>query len=340
MRSALLASQKAQSKALSPRTTINIFQQVMPYNDRFTLSQDDQKSVDGAWFDSQKQLRVEKNDSVLRRCLDSEVDALRAFHDGHTDAAETAHAITRLISTSPVPALGGYSDHALAVTTLWLVIIRALIEWPSARIPDLLELLCAIGKVSDKLHNGEATDGDGEKLTWSRFPWFALTWNDGATADLQPGQIYRQCSNEASLSSARRLYLKIKDIEAQLVAKNILGVSKQMIQNIIRALEKNIDDSDMQLASNEATGYTQVKLDFHIPEICSLFKYNRDKIYKEVVQDGLRGWTPRQIPDEAMEFQDGAERWSFWRKRLDELAQGDFDNQVKIAAKATLEYMA
>jgi hypothetical protein len=37
---------------------------------------------------------------------------------------------------------------------------------------------------------------------------------------------------------ARKLYLKFKDIEAQLAAKHVLAMSKAMIQLIIRALEK------------------------------------------------------------------------------------------------------
>jgi hypothetical protein len=311
----------------------------MQFNERFVLPQDDQLSVDGAWFDARKQRPVQKDDPGLRRCLDSEVDALRDFHDGRTDAVEAAHAITRQISTSPSPDLGGYSDQTIAVTTLWSVIIKALMEWPSARIPDLLKLLSEIGKLPDRLHNGEVIGDRGEKLDWSHFPWFAMAWNDGTTANLQPGQIYLKCPDGEPLVMARRIYLKSKDIEAQLVAQNTLGISKQMIQNIIRALEKDIDQSDEQLASSESTGFTQVKLDFQIPAMCSLFKFNRDKIYKEVVQDGLKDWTPRQIPDEAKQFKDGAERWSFWKRRLGELAEGDFDDQVKVAAKATLDYM-
>lgn len=307
----------------------------MSFHDRFTLPRDDQHDVDAAWFDKQKQRRVQKNDPTLRGWLAEEVDALRAFHDGHANADETASAMTRPISTSPVPDLGGYSDEILAVGTLWLLIITALVEWPSARTPDLFTLLDAIAKVPDKFHKGEATDGDGGQLTWDQIPYFTMYW----PGDIQPGQICRRCPDEASLASALRLYLRIKDIEAQLVARHVMKMNKQMIQYIIRALEKPIDDSDRQLAPNEAAAYNQIKLDFHIPVISSMFVYNGHEIYNQVVQEGLRDWTPRQMPDGAMKFEDGAERWSLWKRRLGELAQGDADDGVKIAAEAILETM-
>lgn len=312
----------------------------MLFHERFNLPKDDQHVVDPAWFEGQKQRRVQNNDSSLRDWLAEEVDAFKSFHDGHMNADEVALTMTRPISTSPVPALGGYSDEILAVGNLWRVIIAALVEWPSARTPDIFALLDAMAKVSGKLHKGEAIDHDGEKLTWARFSYFGFTWHESTGAGLQPGQICRQYSDSTLLASARRLYLRLKDIEAQLVAKHVLGMNKAMIQYIIRALEKKTDHSDEQLAPDEATGYSQVKLDFHIPAISFMFKYNRREIYDQVVQNGLRDWTQRQLPIGAREFESGAERWSFWRRRLAELAQEDSDDQVKVAAQASLEFMS
>jgi hypothetical protein len=230
---------------------------------------------------------------------------------------------------------GGYSNSILALGLLWLVIITALIEWPSARTPDLLELLGAMAKVPGKIHKGQATNPDGKQLNWNWFPYFAMYW----PGDLQPGQICRQCPDEASLRSSRRLYLRIKDLEAQLLAKHIMGMSRQIVQYIIRSLEKTIDHSDSQIAPNEAAAYAQVKLDFHIPDISYMFMYNGQEIYNQVVRDGLRDLTPHQMPDAAMEFENGAERWSFWKRRLGELAHDAPDDEVKIAAAATLEHM-
>lgn len=311
----------------------------MQFIGRFTLPQDDQLLVPGAWFDAQKQQPVQKNDPGLRRYLESEIDTLQAFHDGRTDVVEAARDITQPISTSSSPDLGGYSDQTLAVTALWSLVIKALMEWPSSHIPNLLNLLTEIKKLPDNIHGGEVAGDSGDTLGWRHLPWFAMAWNDGTNASLQPGQIYRQCSDEHSLIVARRIYLKSKEIEAQLVAQNILGLSKSMVQNIIRALEKDIDENDSHIASSESAGFTQVKLDFQIPAICSHLNYNRDKLYSEVVENGLKDWTPRQIPAEAKQFKDGSERWAFWEQRLSEIAEGEFDINVKNAAKASLDCM-
>lgn len=247
--------------------------------------------------------------------------------------------MTHPLSASPVPALGGYSDHILALGNLWRVMIAALMEWPSTRAPEIFTLLNAIAKAPGNIYKGEAVDDEGEKLTWAQFPYFGMIWHESTGADIQPGQICRQYSDPNLSPLARKLYLKIKDIEAQLVAKHVLRTNKAMIQLIIRALEKKIDHSDEQLAPDEAAGYNQVKLNFHIPAVSFMFKYNERKVYDQVVTKGLGDWTKRQLPDAAREFQNGAERWSFWRRRLEELSQGNADDEVKAAAQASLEYM-
>lgn len=309
----------------------------MLFHERFNLPKDDQRVVDPAWFEGQKQRRVQKHDPSLRDWLAKEVDAFKAFHDGHMNAAEAALTMTRPISTSPVPALGGYNDEILAVGNLWRVIIAALLEWPPARTPDIFALLDAIAKVPGNLHKGEAINDDGEKLTWAQLPYFGLAWHESTGADLQPGQICRQYADSLLLASARRLYLKMKDIEAQLVARHVLEMNRAMIQYIIRALEKKIDHSDEQQAPDEATGYSQVKLDFHIPAISFMLKNNGREIYNQIVRNELQDWTQRQLPNEARKFESGAERWSFWRRRLAELAQENTDNQIKVAAQISLE---
>lgn len=312
----------------------------MPFHDRFELPREDQHDVGSAWFERQKQRLAQSHDPSLHDWLATEVDALKAFHDAQMTADEAALSMTHPLSISSVPALGGYSDHILAVSNLWRVIIAALIEWPSTRVPELFTLLNAIAKVPGNIHKGEAVDDEGEKLTWAQFPYFGMIWHESTGADIQPGQICRQYSDSSSLALARKLYLKTKDIEAQLVAKHVLPTNKAMIQLIIRALEKEIDQSDEQLAPDEATGYKQVKLDFHIPAVSFMFKYNEREVYDQVVTKGLGDWTKGQLPDGAREFQNGAERWSFWRRRLEELSNGNADDEVRAAAQASLEYMS
>ncbi|KAH6875946.1 hypothetical protein BKA58DRAFT_437903 [Alternaria rosae] len=117
-------------------------------------------------------------------------------------------------------------------------------------------------------------------------------------------------------------------------------MDRAMIRFIIRALEKEIDQSDEQLASDEATGYDQVKLDFHIPAVSFMSNYNGREVYDEVMIKGMGDWIRSQLPDGAREFQNGAERWSFWRRCLEELSQGYPDDEIKVAAQASLEYMS
>lgn len=225
------------------------------------------------------------------------------------DADEAALSMTNPLSASPVPALGGYSDDVLAVNNLWRLIIAALIEWPSKRVPEIFTLLNAIMKAPGTIHRGEAVDDEGEKLTWASLPCFGMTWHESTGADIQPGQICRQYSDSTlGVLQARTLYLKIKDIEAQLVAEHILPTNKAMLQLIMRVLEKEIGPSDEQLAPDEATGYNHVKLDFHIPVISFMFKCNERKVNEKVVTKELSGWTERQLPDGAGEYQDGAKR--------------------------------
>ena len=113
-----------------------------------------------------------------------------------------------------------------------------------------------------------------------------------------------------------------------------------MIQLVIQAFEKKIDHSDEQLTLDEATSYNQVKLNFYIPAVSFMFKYNVREVYDRVVTKGLGDWTQRQLPDGTNEFQNRAERLSFWRRRLEELFQETADNKVKAAAQASSEYMS
>jgi hypothetical protein len=228
----------------------------------------DQHDVDPAWFDQQKRRSVQGNDSSPRDWLATEVSALKVFHDAHLDADEAALCMIHPLSTSPVPALGGCSDHTLALSNLWRIVIAALIEWLSARALEIFTLLTAIAKALGNIHKGQALNDKGELLTWASFPYSGMIWHENTSADIQPGQTCRQyLDTNLGALQARDLYLRMKDIKAQLVAKHVLIVNKAMIQLIVRALKTEIDQSDERLATDGATGYSQVKLDFHIPAI-------------------------------------------------------------------------
>jgi hypothetical protein len=312
----------------------------MLFHERFKLPGEDQHDVDSTWFERQKQRSVPSHDSRLRDWLSLEVDALKAFYDARINADEAALSMTHPVSVSPVPDLGGYSDDVLALGNLWRLIIVALIEWPSTLTPKISILLDAIAKTPGNIHKGEAV-AEGKPLTWADFPYFGMMWHESTGADIQRGQIHRQYSDSPlGALQARTLYLKMKDIEAQLVAEHILPIKKVMVQRIMRTLEKNIDRSDEQTVSDEATGYDQVKLDVQIPAVSLMLKYNAREVYDRVVAKELGDWTKRQLPDGAREFSNGDERWSFWKRRLEELSYENSDDEVRAAARASLEYMS
>jgi hypothetical protein len=311
-----------------------------PFHEIFQLPREDQHDVDPAWFERRKQSPVQNNDPSLRDWLAKQVDALKTFHDGHITAEEAALSMTHPVSTSPVPDLGGYSDQILAVCNLWQVIIPALMEWPSNRVPDLFTLLDAIGQAPGAPHKGEADDGDGDKLTWATFPYFGFSWYERTSADFEAGQICQRYSDAALLASARKVYLKLKDMEARLVAAHVMSLNYRMIHRIIWTLEKEIDQIDEIVAGDEATAFEQIKLDWHIPAVEFMFEHNERALYDKVVTKELEAWTKGQLAALPRQHQTGAERWSFWKKRLEELSQGDASDEVRAAAKASLECMS
>jgi hypothetical protein len=100
--------------------------------------------------------------------------------------------MARPLSTSLVPALGGYPDHSLAIGNLWRIFIAVLIEWSSASGPETCTLLNAIAKALGLIHKGGALDDQGKTLMWSSFAYFSTIWHETTGADIQPGQIFRQ----------------------------------------------------------------------------------------------------------------------------------------------------
>ncbi|KAJ3571011.1 hypothetical protein NPX13_g5536 [Xylaria arbuscula] len=170
----------------------------------YTLLNEDQP-VPQAWFDAQADQSQGKPHqqaalATLKSFHDEYIKILKSYHDGNLTAGEAANMITRPISTSPVPELGDYSDHATALCRLWRLLVRALIEWPSSRTPDLVSLLTAISRVPDNIHRGEVFDdtaNDVDKpLTWRSLPWLIMVWSDKHW--MQPGMITRRAPDEAT----------------------------------------------------------------------------------------------------------------------------------------------
>jgi hypothetical protein len=315
----------------------------------FTQPPADARHAHASWFEEQRKPQSDAK-SIVDGWHNESVDILKAFHDGEKNALETAFAITRPISSSPVPDLGSYSNEGIPLTNLWGLFHHALLEWPANRMPDLFAVLEATAKLPDKLFNGEMTSSEGgdEPLTWAAFPYFAADLNDTDECS-QPGQLCRMFPDPESMAAARMLYLRFQDMKAQCVARHIFNSTDSLVSFISNTLEKPTDELDRQMmpavdhaksrsfnSYNEATAYHQVKLEWNIPAVASWFRYNTQKIY-DLVHAGVR---LNEVPEKSEhQWSHGSERWTYWKQRLAELAASHEDERVRTSAQEALGYI-
>jgi hypothetical protein len=180
------------------------------------------------------------------------VDVFKAFHDGERNTQETACAIARPISSSPILDLGSFSNEHVPLKNLWRLFHLALLQWPTNRMSGLFAVLEAMAKLPDKLFNGEMTcemadiKGKKEPLTWAAFPYFAADLGDIEVC-MQPGQLCRMFPDPESMAAARMMYLRSQDMQAQCVARHIFTSSSSLVYYISYTSEKPIDDLDLQM---------------------------------------------------------------------------------------------
>jgi hypothetical protein len=184
-------------------------------NMSYTLYPENSSFMDEQWFKSQLDRHGQK---PYKACYSQEVVALKDFYHDKTSLELAATAITQPISNSPVQDLGGYSDDAVALGQLWILMKNALIEWPAARTADLVVLLSAMTKITEPIHRGDVLDDDEKPYSWADLPWFHMVWSDAFWRT--SGQIARQATDETS-KLEREVYIKQQDVEARLVAAQI-----------------------------------------------------------------------------------------------------------------------
>ncbi|KAK7743248.1 hypothetical protein SLS53_004333 [Cytospora paraplurivora] len=304
-----------------------------------SLPEDNATTVPEQWFDRQLTRHIYKS-PVLRGFLAEEIAALKAYHSGKLSTIDTAHAITSPVSNSPVPNLGTYSDETSAVCQLWVLLTDTLVEWPSSRTADLVALLVAISKLPGGLHRGEATDDDEEPLAWKGLPYICMIWSDATWK--RPGDIVMQLpvtdDDSAARQRLRLLYIKQQDVEAQLVRAGIFQPQRGF-QYLIRALEKIPGPQDDGKPSTFSEASAQLQLDFQVPAAACWLKHNGRRFRDGLVRDEIRDWEKRMIPDEALEFPQPADRWTYWEKRMREIAERGPDESTREAAKTAVGYM-
>ncbi|KAI0397430.1 hypothetical protein F5Y17DRAFT_415497 [Xylariaceae sp. FL0594] len=307
----------------------------------YTLLDEGLHDVPQSWFDTQTSRHHQKTkDASLKSLHDEEVKTLKAYHDGQLTAEAAAAQITSPISGSPVPELGGYSDHATAIRQLWKLLTAALVEWPSSRTGELVSLLRAISEVGDPIHGGEVQGGgEGGKATrtWKSLPWFEMVWSEEHW--MQPGQIARRATDDAHRRRLRDVYIKSQDVEAQLVAAGLLGW-KRAFRYLIGALERKPGPDDRQDADNDGKGFRQLKLDFHIPAAARWIRHNGKRLHDGLARDELKDWDQKkEIPSTAQQFDQPLDRWTFWRERFAEIQREESDEFVKEAAGSAVDLM-
>lgn len=308
--------------------------------DYYSLLEDNATTVPEQWFEDQL-TRHKYTIPLFKGCQHQGIAALRDYHSGKLNATDAAHAITSPITNSPAPDLGGYSDEITAVCNLWALLTDALVEWPPSRTEGLVALLVAISKVPGELHRGEATDDDEQPLTWDGCPYIGMIWSDSTW--MTPGDLVMRTpvadDGGAARQRARRLYIKQHDIEARLVREGILQPWRGL-RILVCTLEKIPGrPQDEVEASTGWEASEQLKLDFEVPAAACWLKHTGRMYRGVIVRDELKKWEKRRIPDGALEFTHSAERWTYWEKRLREIAESAQDEITREAAERAVGYM-
>ncbi|RJE25725.1 hypothetical protein PHISCL_01913 [Aspergillus sclerotialis] len=292
--------------------------------------------VPQAWFDTPIQNYRGKSE-FLKSILAEQIAALQAFYLYQISPDEAAQAITRPISNSSIPELGTYSDEIAALVRLWKVLVKALIEWPPSRTPDLIALLTAISNIPDYIHRGEAIEEDGRPLAWSGLPYLGMPWRDSHW--MEPSDIAEACSNdEVARQHSRDNYLKQQDVEAQLVGAGIFDM-KEAFYNLILILEKKLDPIDGNKDNTEPDIFELFQPDFDIPAVVCWIKHDGRKVYEILRENRTEYWNEKYISCIAKHFDQPIERWSFWENRLIKIAKDTPDDFVRNAAELAVRYM-
>jgi hypothetical protein len=296
--------------------------------------------VPSSWFEAQLTRYSTRSDILRDTYLSAEVNALKSFHDGTTSAAEAAHAITRPISTTPVPSIGTSSDVIVPVTQLWRLHKDALVEWPPTCTQDLIALGVAISELPDRLHRGEALDDNDERtpLVWKDLPYIHMVWRDAHWQ--RPIDIVEKCKDDASRRHARDVYLKQQDVQAELVAAELFEY-KLAFREVITDLEIARKPEDTGGHDPATDGdFELLELDFHISAAVRWIKHNGTRMYISLVEKELKDLPETSIPRGARHFEKQAERWQFWERRFGDVAGDDkADEFTRQEAQAGLDTM-
>lgn len=91
--------------------------------------------------------------------------------------------------------------------------------------------------------------------------------------------------------------------------------------------------------STQAEAYEPLVPGFHIPAVTCWIRHNGKRLYEGLCKDEMKDWSRRHIPSVMKHFDQPIERWSFWQRRLSEVAKGGSDDFVRNSAELAVGYM-
>jgi hypothetical protein len=315
-------------------------------SDNLSSTHDRADGVPLDWFDILERGYKGKNET-LRSYYFTELAVLRAFHDGKIGPDEAALAITRPISESPMVVLGTYNDDVLALVPLWTLYTKALDEWPSSRVQDLINLGLAISKVPDNIHQGEATDDNYEPLTWKDLPYFHMAWSDAHWKC--PEIILKEEMDGASKHQARDVYVRQQKVEAQLVAAGLLGwhVASRVLYHALKREnaitgQKTLDGGGKEEETKRMMSKERDELgplDFHIVAEGYWIEYVGDRVYSSLVQKEVEEETRSAESEGQYQLSRPLKRWDYLIDHFQMAATNALDKSTREMAKATIKRM-
>ena len=256
---------------------------------------------------------------------------MQKYQSGTISVEQAAQAITRPISTTSIPSVGGESDDIIAVCQLWDLLMDALVEWPNHSVPSIVALLVAISKVPDYIHRGETLD-NGKPLTWHSLPLMYMCWYDKHW--MSPGRIVKEATDVPQRERLCAIYVKIKDAESQIIAAGFFRWSTA-ISYIISVLEKEPSTQDQDPRSVSTRMYP----DFQLPAIHSWIKHNGPNLFQCINNDNLEDLHVRDNSHSSQPFKNSKDRWVFWKERLLEIGTETSDKAVLEQAQETIKLM-
>ena len=269
-----------------------------------TFSTMTQTQIDDAWFDAQ----IAPDDDPDEGNPRDEVQALKEYYYKKTTAEQAASAIVQPVLNS--------SDPDEELYPLWNLLIEALIEWPEAQIPALIQLLSAMEELPEPDVTGWPKKPWQGRPVWRKLYQFNYCWYDFLASFR-----FESDRDPARRAKEQPRYIRAAEIGARLHMADICDLPL---------------DWGYQCCSDALESSSAV-LGFQIPAAAKWILIAGGLMYKEAMagveyiylkhQSHDLGWNSKVMD---------RERWMFWEKRMEEMTESP---ETRDAAKPAVEHM-